>query len=68
MAKRWTNRSLLSFLRGEKAIVAVSLQLGYDRAYLTRALTSDPEGNPSAEFVERVMDALAVVTEGAPSA
>lgn len=68
MAKFRTNQELLNYLRGQRAIVAVSRQMGETDGFLSRALGSDPAAVPSVEFVQRVMDALDTVTNGAPSA
>lgn len=68
MAKRWTNAAMLKMLLGEKAVTATSLQMGRDRAYLSRTLRSDPHGTLSPEVAQRILDAYEAVTNGAPSA
>ena len=68
MPKRWTNQAMLKMLLGEKAVTATSVQMGRDRAYLSRILRNDPTGTLSPELAQQILDALDAVTNGAPSA
>lgn len=60
---RWTNKKMLTFLRGERGVGATSLQMGHDRSWLTKKL-SGPEATLPPQQVAAIMDAFRASQEG----
>lgn len=58
MAKRMTRGEALHLLRGARVTGAVSIQMGHDRSWLSRALSGDPEGLLSPTLAQDILAAL----------
>ena len=61
MAKRWRRGEMLEYLRGKRALLLTSQEMGRGREYLSKTLKFDPDAYLSPVVAQEILTAYSKV-------